>query len=53
MEGNDDVASNAQLSQPEPYCIENVSPLPAGSVLCPKSRMPVWLSKEKSVFPTK
>ena len=33
LEGNEDVASNAQASQPELYSIENFSPLPGGSTL--------------------
>ena len=33
LEGNEDVASNAQASQPELYGIENFSPLPGGSTL--------------------
>lgn len=46
LEGNEDVSSNAQASPSELYSIENFSPLPGGSTLiCPKSRMPVWLSK--------
>ena len=33
LEGNEDIASNAQASQPELYSIENFSPLPGGSTL--------------------
>ena len=33
LEGNEDVASNAQASQPELYSIGNFSPLPGGSTL--------------------
>ena len=33
LEGNEDVSSNAQASQPGLYSIENFSPLPGGSTL--------------------
>ena len=33
LEGNEDVSSNAQASQPGLYSIENFSPLPRGSTL--------------------
>lgn len=33
LEGNEDVSSNEQASQPELYSIENFSPLPGGSTL--------------------
>ena len=47
--GNEDVSSNAQHPNLS-FIVLKISHPYLEDLLCPKSRMPVWLSKENSVF---